>query len=154
MISESEALKRVLAAVTPLQAETVNLFDALDRYAAQEVTATVPIPAFDQSAMDGYAMVAAESMTAQPLRVTGEQAAGLDGGLRLQSGCAIRIFTGAPIPTGADAVIMQEDVRRGICARARSCCARESRSHLDAWPCWPLKDSIKSPCMRCRVWRC
>ena len=112
MISESEALKRVLAAVTPLQAETVNLFDALDRYAAQEVTATVPIPAFDQSAMDGYAMVAAESMTAQPLRVTGEQAAGLDGGLRLQSGCAIRIFTGAPIPTGADAVIMQEDVRR------------------------------------------
>jgi molybdopterin molybdotransferase len=112
MISESEALARVLAAVTPLQPESTRLFEALDRYAAQEVTATVPIPAFDQSSMDGYALLAAESTAARPLRVTGEQAAGLDAALQLQSGCAIRIFTGAPIPTGADAVIMQEDVRR------------------------------------------
>ncbi|MBN8421157.1 MAG: molybdopterin molybdotransferase MoeA [Verrucomicrobia bacterium] len=112
MISESEALARVLAAVTPLPAETTPLLDALDRYAAQDATATVPIPAFDQSAMDGYAIVAAESSTSAPLRVAGEQAAGLDGGLHLQSGCAIRIFTGAPVPAGADAVIMQEDVRR------------------------------------------
>jgi molybdopterin molybdotransferase len=112
MISESEALARVLAAVTPLQAEPVALLEALDRYAAQEATATVPIPAFDQSAMDGYAVIAAETLTTQPLRVTGEQAAGLDAALRLESGCAIRIFTGAPVPAGADAVIMQEDVRR------------------------------------------
>lgn len=112
MISESEALARVLAAVEPLRAEPVALFDALDRHAARDLTATVPIPAFDQSAMDGYAILAAESTTAQPLRVKGEQPAGLDAGLRLQSGCAIRIFTGAPIPAGADAVIMQEDVRR------------------------------------------
>jgi len=112
MISESEALARVLTAVTPLQAETTTLLDALDRYAAQEATATVPIPAFDQSAMDGYAVIAAETTTAQPLRVTGEQAAGLDAALRLESGYAIRIFTGAPVPAGADAVIMQEDVRR------------------------------------------
>ena len=112
MISESDALAHVLAAVTPLQAEQTGLFEALDRYSAQEVTATVPIPAFDQSSMDGYALLAAESTTAQPLRVTGEQAAGLDAALHLQSGCAIRIFTGAPIPAGADAVIMQEDVRR------------------------------------------
>ena len=112
MISESEALARVLAAVTPLQAEPLALLEALDRYAAQEATATVPIPAFDQSSMDGYAVIAAETMTSQPLRVTGEQAAGLDAALRLESGCAIRIFTGAPVPAGADAVIMQEDVRR------------------------------------------
>jgi len=112
MITEAEALARVLAAVTPLQATQTTLFEALDRYAAQEATATVPIPAFDQSSMDGYAVIASESLTTQPLRVTGEQAAGLDDGLRLQSGCAIRIFTGAPIPAGADAVIMQEDVRR------------------------------------------
>ena len=112
MIAESEALARVLAAVTPLQAEPVALLEALDRYAAQEATATVPIPAFDQSAMDGYAVIAAETLNSQPLRVTGEQAAGLDAALRLQSGCAIRIFTGAPVPAGADAVIMQEDVRR------------------------------------------
>ncbi|OYW31174.1 MAG: hypothetical protein B7Z47_01820 [Chthoniobacter sp. 12-60-6] len=112
MISESEALARVLAAVTPLQAEPVALLDAQDRYVSRDVTATVPIPAFDQSAMDGYAVIAAETMTPQPLRVTGEQPAGLDAGLQLQSGCAIRIFTGAPVPAGADAVIMQEDVRR------------------------------------------
>jgi molybdopterin molybdotransferase len=112
MISESEALARVLAAVTPLPAESTTLLEALDRYAAQEATATVPIPAFDQSSMDGYAVIAAETLTTQPLRVTGEQAAGLDAALRLESGCAIRIFTGAPVPAGADAVIMQEDVRR------------------------------------------
>lgn len=112
MISESEALARVLAAVKPLQAAPASLFEALDRYAAQDAAATVPIPAFDQSAMDGYALLAAESQTAKPLRVAGEQPAGVDAGLRLESGCAIRIFTGAPVPAGADAVIMQEDVRR------------------------------------------
>lgn len=112
MISEQEALARVLAAVAPLQAGPVALLEALDRHAAQDATATVPIPAFDQSAMDGYAILAAESTTTRPLRVTGEQAAGLDGSLRLHSGCAIRIFTGAPVPAGADAVIMQEDVQR------------------------------------------
>ncbi|WP_395752120.1 gephyrin-like molybdotransferase Glp [Prosthecobacter sp.] len=112
MISESEALARVLAAMAPTPSRSLDLFAALDHYAAQEVTATVPIPAFDQSAMDGYALLAAESATSRPLRVSGEQAAGLDASLHLQSGCAIRIFTGAPIPAGADAVIMQEDVRR------------------------------------------
>ena len=112
MISESEARARVLAAVAPLKPRSSTLLEALGCYAAQDVTATVPIPAFDQSAMDGYALLAAESAAAQPLRVTGEQAAGLDAGLHLHSGCAIRIFTGAPIPAGADAVIMQEDVRR------------------------------------------
>ncbi|MBB5033036.1 molybdopterin molybdotransferase MoeA [Prosthecobacter vanneervenii] len=112
MISESEARARVLAAVAPLPPRSSTLLEALGCYAAQDAMATVPIPAFDQSAMDGYAILAAESATAQPLRVAGEQAAGLDAGLHLQSGCAIRIFTGAPIPAGADAVIMQEDVRR------------------------------------------
>ncbi|MFN0076896.1 MAG: gephyrin-like molybdotransferase Glp [Prosthecobacter sp.] len=112
MISESAALERILAAVAPMQAVSEALFDALDHYAAQNVTATVPIPAFDQSSMDGYALFAAESAGKTALRVTGEQPAGLDRGLKLETGCAIRIFTGAPIPTGADAVIMQEDVRR------------------------------------------
>jgi molybdopterin molybdotransferase len=112
MISEGEARARVLQAVAPLPARSTPLLEALGRYAAQDITATVPIPAFDQSAMDGYALLASESSGSQPLRVTGEQAAGLDAGLHLQSGCAIRIFTGAPIPAGVDAVIMQEDVQR------------------------------------------
>lgn len=112
MISESEARTRVLEAVAPLPPRTTTLLEALGCYAAQDATATVPIPAFDQSAMDGYALIAAESLGSAPLHVTGEQAAGLDTALHLHSGCAIRIFTGAPIPAGADAVIMQEDVRR------------------------------------------
>ncbi len=112
MISESAALERILAAVAPMQAVSEALFEALDRYAAQDVRGTVQIPAFDQSSMDGYALIAAESAGKTLLRVTGEQAAGLDRGLKLETGCAIRIFTGAPIPTGADAVIMQEDVQR------------------------------------------
>ncbi len=112
MISESEALERILAAVVPTQAMPETLFASLDRYAAQDVTATVPIPAFDQSSMDGYALFAAESGSKTALRVTGEQPAGLDRRLKLEPGCAIRIFTGAPLPAGADAVIMQEDVRR------------------------------------------
>lgn len=112
MISESAALERILTAVMPMQAVAETLFEALDRYASQDVTATVPIPAFDQSAMDGYALIAAESTANNALRVTGEQSAGLDRGLQVAPGCAVRIFTGAPIPAGADAVIMQEDVRR------------------------------------------
>lgn len=112
MISESEALEQVLKAMTPMQASAMPLFDALNRFAAADIVATVPIPAFDMSSMDGYALIAAESSASKPLRVTSEQPAGLDRSLKLAPGCAIRIFTGAPIPAGADAVIMQEDVRR------------------------------------------
>jgi molybdopterin molybdotransferase len=112
MISESEALEHILEAMSPMPVSAVELFDALDRFVAEDVLATVPIPAFDMSSMDGYALIAAESSVEKPLRVTGEQPAGLDRGLKLEAGCAVRIFTGAPIPAGADAVIMQEDVRR------------------------------------------
>lgn len=112
MISEDEALTRVLEAMSPIGACETALFDTLGRFVAGDVMASVPIPAFDMSSMDGYALIAAESSSDQPLQVTGEQPAGLDRGLRVERGCAIRIFTGAPIPTGADAVIMQEDVER------------------------------------------
>jgi molybdopterin molybdotransferase len=112
MITESEALRRILAAISPLKSRPLALFDALDRYAARDVAATVPIPAFDMSSMDGYALIAAESAGARPLRIIGEQPAGMDRGLRLAAGQCVRLFTGAPVPAGADAVIMQEDVRR------------------------------------------
>lgn len=112
MITESEALRRILAAISPLKSRPLALFDALDRYAARDVAATVPIPAFDMSSMDGYALIAAESAGATPLRIIGEQPAGMDRRLRLAAGQCVRLFTGAPIPAGADAVIMQEDVRR------------------------------------------
>ncbi len=112
MISEHEALERIMEAVSPLASTEVELLDALGRFSAADVTATVPNPAFDMSSMDGYALRATESAAGGKLRVTGEQPAGLDRGLQVESGQAVRIFTGAPIPAGADAVIMQEDVRR------------------------------------------
>jgi len=112
MITEAEALERILQAMTPLPAQATELLAALDRFAAADVLAQVPIPAFDMSSMDGYALIAAESAAGQALRVTGEQPAGLERGLRVAEGCVVRIFTGAPVPMGADAVIMQEDVRR------------------------------------------
>ena len=73
MISESEALQRILDAVSPLAAETLPVPESLRRFVARDVIATVPIPAFNQSAMDGYALRAAESRGS--LRITGEQAA-------------------------------------------------------------------------------
>ncbi|MEZ5384638.1 MAG: molybdopterin molybdotransferase MoeA [Prosthecobacter sp.] len=111
MISEHEALERILEAMTPSASSDLDLLHALGGYAAADVVATVPIPAFDMSSMDGYALLATDSTTDKKLRVVGEQPAGLDRGLNVGPGQAVRIFTGAPIPHGADAVIMQEDVR-------------------------------------------
>jgi molybdopterin molybdotransferase len=90
--------------------EQLPLASALNRFAVEDVLAGVPNPPFHNSSMDGYALRAADSQGTAPLPVTGEQPAGLDRHLVLTPGSAIRIFTGAPLPSGADAVIMQEDV--------------------------------------------
>ncbi len=80
---------------------------------AQDVTGGIDSPPFDNSSMDGYAVRADEAKTGDSLVVAIDvQAAGIDLGLDVNSGEAVRIFTGAPIPEGADAVIMQEDVER------------------------------------------
>jgi molybdopterin molybdotransferase len=107
MISEEEAREKILATVSPLPARTTSLAQALNGFAAEDVLAKHPLPVFDNSAMDGYAVIAA---TGKRLRVIGEQPATVDRNLRIQPGEAVRIFTGAPIPAGADAVVMQEDV--------------------------------------------
>jgi len=112
MTSEKEARAAVLAKVTPLPSETVKLFDSLGRFAARDHFASRPLPVFDNSAMDGYAVQADACGKGATLRVVGEQPAGNDRGLTIKAGEAIRIFTGAPLPAGANAVIMQEDVRR------------------------------------------
>lgn len=111
MISEAEALDRILAAVLPAgRAQSLPLAEASGRIATADVFAGVPIPAFDQSSMDGYAVRAADSQGGQPLQVVAEQPAGIDLHHRLDPGTAIRIFTGASLPEGSDAVVMQEDV--------------------------------------------
>lgn len=112
MTSEAEALEAVLAKVSALPGRKVPLFDSLGRFAAQDLLARRPLPAFDNSAMDGYAVQASSCPTGARWRVVGEQPAGADRGLTIRAGEAIRIFTGAPLPAGADAVVMQEDVKR------------------------------------------
>jgi molybdopterin molybdotransferase len=112
MLTEFEALDRILSAIDPLPPRLTPFSEALNRFAAGPLLARVPLPGFDNSAMDGYALQAADSQKQEPLRVTGEQPAGLRRNLRVLPGEAVRIFTGAALPPGADAVIMQEDVTR------------------------------------------
>ncbi len=112
LLTETETLSRVLDAVTPGLPQQVPLLEALDLWSAEEVRATVALPGFDNSMMDGYALRAVDSVGRQRLRVIGEQAAGLDQQITLEPGQAARIFTGAPMPAGANAVIMQEDCLR------------------------------------------
>ena len=112
MISEEEARRRVLESVDLLGERAVPLSRALDCFSAREVVARLPLPMFDNSAMDGFAVVASASGKGARLQVIGEQPAGIDRQLRISPGEAVRIFTGAPIPVGADAVVMQEDTTR------------------------------------------
>lgn len=113
MISESEALAAILAAVPQAEAEMLPLSAAAGRCAARDFHATLPMPGFDNSAMDGWAIHAADcGQAGAPLRITGEQPAGADRGLTVGPGEAVRIFTGAPLPAGTGAVVMQEDAQR------------------------------------------
>jgi molybdopterin molybdotransferase len=111
VITEEQALARIIERIRPLPARTVPLIQAREKFAATDVMAKVALPGFDNSAMDGYAVVASACVDGKPQRLIGEQPAGTDRGLRLEPGETIRVFTGAPIPAGADAVVMQEDVR-------------------------------------------
>ena len=114
MITVDEALARVLAsAEAPLEEEKVMLDAAYGRVLTREVKALRTQPPFPNSAMDGYA-VRASVTAAAPLTLTviGESAAGRAFQGALGPGEAVRIFTGAPMPEGADAIVIQEDVRR------------------------------------------
>ena len=114
MISVEVALERVLAGCRPTAPEMVPLPAALGRVLAEDVAARVAHPPLDVSAMDGYAVRAAEVAQPARLAVIGESAAGHPFAGTVAAGQAVRIFTGAPIPAGADAVVMQEDtVREG-----------------------------------------
>ncbi len=110
MISVEQALERILAAFAPLPAETVSLSDALGRVLAEDVTARVTQPPQDVSAMDGYAVRAAD-VAGVPVTLTqvGEVPAGGSHEGALEAGQTVRIFTGAPLPRGADAIVIQED---------------------------------------------
>jgi molybdopterin molybdotransferase len=102
-----EATELVLAAATPLEAERVPLDQAAGRVAAEEGRSAVDLPPFDRSAMDGYAVRAADTGGGE-LRLAGEIAAGEAPTQTLEPGTAVGITTGAPIPPGADAVLQSE----------------------------------------------
>ncbi|MCC6469318.1 MAG: molybdopterin molybdotransferase MoeA [Alphaproteobacteria bacterium] len=110
MISVEEARQRVLAGVAPLSAEQVAVSQALGRVLAEDIVARVTQPPIAVSAMDGYAVRAAD-VAAVPavLAVVGHVPAGGAFDRRLGPGEAVRIFTGAPVPEGADAIVIQED---------------------------------------------
>jgi molybdopterin molybdotransferase len=105
-MSVEEARSRAIAAMRPLGAERVTLTEAYGRVLAEEVQARADIPPHDNSAMDGFALRAAEAPG--PLLIAGEVAAGHVAPRALGAGEAFRIMTGAPIPDGADAVVMVE----------------------------------------------
>ena len=109
-----EALARVLASVLgPVEEERVSLAEAFGRTLASDVAARRVQPPFANSAMDGYALRAADAAVAHGrLTVVGEAAAGRPFAGRLNPGEAARIFTGAPLPEGADSVAMQEIAQR------------------------------------------
>jgi molybdopterin molybdotransferase len=100
----------VLAEVVPLDSEPVRLEDCLGRVTAAEVTSPISIQPFDNSAMDGYALRAADTEDDQPrLRLVGESRAGHPAPVAVREGEAIWISTGAMVPEGADAVLPVED---------------------------------------------
>ena len=112
MITVAEAQTLCLALVRPLGAEQVPLTQAAGRVLAADVVAGRAQPPFAASAMDGYALRSQDCQPGAVLRVVGEAAAGHAWHGQLGAGEALRIFTGAPVPLGADRVVIQEDVHR------------------------------------------
>jgi len=113
MISVEEALSRVLAPLEALPAEQVSIADAVGRVLAEDVAARRTQPPFAVSAMDGYAVRAADvEQVPINLRIIAEIPAGAGFSGILDQGEAARIFTGAPLPEGADTIVIQEDTER------------------------------------------
>ena len=116
VLSVEQALDRILATVRVLEPERVGLFDAAGRVLAEAVTADRDIPPLTNSAMDGYAVRGADLAGVREgfparLRVVGEVAAGYVSDVQVEPGMAVRIMTGAPVPSGADTVVRFEDTR-------------------------------------------
>jgi molybdopterin molybdotransferase len=143
MISIGEAKALLAQHTSRLGAETVPLIEAIGRISAAPVVAPLDMPSFDNAAMDGYALAWQEGVNRY--RLTGEIAAGDGQSYRLEPGTAMRIFTGAPVPEGADTVVQQEwssregefvvlegDIRRGMHIRLRGAQCREGDCILPA----------------------
>ena len=116
MLELEDALKKILAAIPPPDFESIALSEAAGRVLGERVCAPIDLPAFDNSAMDGFAVRASDVALANAnnpaqLRVIGRVAAGGMFSGEVPAGSCVRVFTGSPLPRGADAVVMQEDTR-------------------------------------------
>jgi molybdopterin molybdotransferase len=112
LLPVEEALARILADVEPVGHETVALAKARGRVLAAPVVALRTQPPFDASAMDGFALRAEDGVKGRGLSLVGEAAAGRAFDGEVAPGQTVRIFTGAPVPAGADAVLVQEQAQR------------------------------------------
>ncbi|HUF34900.1 MAG TPA: gephyrin-like molybdotransferase Glp [Gemmatimonadales bacterium] len=117
-LAAGEAARRILAEVRPQPPLRIPLDDALDAVLAQDIVSPLDIPAWTNSAMDGYATLGADVRGASPehpvrLRVVEHIPAGRFPTRRIRQGECARIFTGAPLPDGADTVVRQEDTDGG-----------------------------------------
>jgi molybdopterin molybdotransferase len=110
LLPVEEALARLLAAVEqPTAIETIRIEQAVNRVLAEPLMATRAQPPFPASAMDGYAVRAADLAIGKPLKLIGESAAGRGYHKPLHPAETVRIFTGAPVPDGADTILIQEN---------------------------------------------
>lgn len=109
LLSVEQAIENILSQAVPVEeTETVDILDALNRVLAEDLHSTIDVPGYDNSAMDGYAVYSEDCQSpGSELPVSQRIPAGQVGSV-LERGTAARIFTGAPIPEGADAVVMQE----------------------------------------------
>lgn len=112
MISVDEARARILASLRPTPEEIVPLADAWDRVAATDIRARLTQPPHDVSAMDGYALRAADGFAGAKLRVIGSAPAGHPFDGVLGAGETVRLFTGSVVPAGANTILLQEDTTR------------------------------------------
>ena len=121
LLSAEQAREQLVASAQPLRgAERVPLAEALDRVLAEDIRSPLDVPGYDNSAMDGYALNSGDtSAEGVSLPISQRIPAGHPGG-ELEPGSAARIFTGAPLPLGADAVVMQEECEiDGECVRIK-----------------------------------
>jgi len=117
MVSVEEASKRILARIQVLGLEKVDIIGSLGRVIGEDILAPRQIPPLDNSAMDGYAVRATDIKGASrkspiSLKVIEELPAGILPQMSVTKGKAVRIMTGAPLPKGADTVVMVEDTER------------------------------------------
>jgi molybdopterin molybdotransferase len=112
LLPVDEAVARLLSGVAPLGSESVSLAEGLERVLSGDVAARLTHPPFAASAMDGYAIRVADAVAGARLRVVGASRAGERFAGVLRPGEAVRIFTGAPLPEGADCILIQENAAR------------------------------------------